>query len=159
MPSGPAVGEVAEEPEPGGARRPAAVGVDEALRVQGRDQLVEVAVHVADDVQRAEAVGRAGRRLGDDCTWTVSPRLMTGRSRCGGRVPVGLVERGVLRRRLRGGPRERRLLERGIRLRLRGHGRGGRSGVVAELLAFAGTSWTYAGTRKSRSVAVRTTGP
>jgi hypothetical protein len=50
---GPAVGEVAEEPQPRGPRRPAAVDVDEALLPQRGDELVEIAVDVTDDVQRS----------------------------------------------------------------------------------------------------------
>ncbi|CAM5731571.1 hypothetical protein SALBM311S_10914 [Streptomyces alboniger] len=78
-----AVGEVAEEPRPGGARAPVARGVQEPLLLEGARQLVDIAVHVSDDEQRTgtgrrlrgrEGVGVGGRLK------RVS-RLMTGRSR------------------------------------------------------------------------------
>ena len=85
MPSGPAVGEIAEEPEAGGARGPVARLVDEALLAQGGQEFVEVAVDVADDEQRAAARpaprGATGSTVGSR---RVSPRLITGRSRAVG---------------------------------------------------------------------------
>ncbi len=60
---GAAVGEVAEEPDPGAAGRPVAVGVDQALVVQFGAQLFQVAVHVADDVDRAGRLAGAGGRV------------------------------------------------------------------------------------------------
>ncbi len=62
MPSGPAVGEVAEEPQARGPGGPVARGVEEALLLERGDQLVEVAVHVAHDVQRTRPVGGLGGR-------------------------------------------------------------------------------------------------
>ena len=53
---GAAVGEVAEEPQPGAARRPVALVVDESVLAERGQQLVEVAVHIADDVQRSRAL-------------------------------------------------------------------------------------------------------
>lgn len=63
---GAAVGEVAEEPQARGPGGPVARGVEEALFLERGDQLVEVAVHVAHDVQRTRPVGGLGppRRRG-----------------------------------------------------------------------------------------------
>ncbi|MGX1119418.1 hypothetical protein RKD37_004781 [Streptomyces ambofaciens] len=79
-----AVGEVAEEPQPGRARAPLAGLVDEALLPEGGQQLVEVAVHVAPTTNRGPwpvACCCTTIGSGSTATWTVSPRRMTGRSR------------------------------------------------------------------------------
>jgi hypothetical protein len=84
---GPAVGEVAEEPEPRGARAPAAGRVDQTLLPQRGHQFVQVAVHIPYDEQRTGALrrlrSRHRRRVHRDLN-RVTPTLMTGRSRCVG---------------------------------------------------------------------------
>ncbi len=71
----------------------------------------------------------AGAATGSTVTWTVSPRLMTGRSRWVGVYPSGYASSA-----------------------------GGTTSPGWVLLwTYGPVSWTYAGTRKSRNVAVRST--
>lgn len=52
-------------------------------------ELVQIAVDVADDVQRSEPLVRDGPGSGTAVTSRVSPRLITGRSRAVGVYPSG----------------------------------------------------------------------
>jgi hypothetical protein len=86
-----AVGEVAEEPQPGGARAPVAGRVDEALLLERRHQLVEIAVDVTHDEQRARPDdGLRDRRGVDGHLKRVTP-VDDRQVALGGRVPLRVL--------------------------------------------------------------------
>lgn len=134
---GAAVGEVAQEPEPGVARCPVGVGVDEALFGEGGHQLVQIAVDVADDEERAEPLPGDRAGFGDGLHLDGVAAVDDGEVALGGGVPLrGLVADGHVagmrqlgrcgRGRRHGGVRRRRVRLRRTRGQRRVRHRAGR---------------------------------
>lgn len=158
---GAAVGEVAQEPEPGVARCPVGVGVDEALFGEGGHQLVQIAVDVADDEERAEPLPGDRAGFGDGLHLDGVAAVDDGEVALGGGVPLRgssptatLPGCGSWGGAAAGGGTE------AYGVGACGSGaRGGSDGCGTAPAVCGGTGvCAYGGTRKSRNVAVRTTG-